>query len=304
MILNAHKGQGVTIALAIVLFIGLAIRLSYLMINAGAPDFDSPVLDPQLNDYWARALVTSDWSPPPHADDPQIRTTPYGRPPGYPWLLAALYYLSNGSYVIPRIVQLLVGLINIILVFFLTKRLFNAQAGIAAAFLLSVYWAAVYFEGELNSPVWEVFLSLSTVLILLRWEERNHIFLLVLAGITLGAGVLLRPNVLLTGVFFTLWIFYIGYKRYGTSSKSIVRCGVFIIACILTLAPALIRNYAVSGEFVLISYYGGINTYIGNNTEADGVSPTVPDLYEISGSDQWNCFTYPHVVQGLGRYLK
>jgi len=105
--------------LTAILALGLALRLTYLSSNVHAPDFNSPVLDPQLNDYWARALVTGDWTPPPHAEDPEIRTTPYGRPPGYPWLLAVMYWISDGSYLVPRLVQVCIGLVNILLVFLL-----------------------------------------------------------------------------------------------------------------------------------------------------------------------------------------
>ena len=305
---NDQNGQRWRVALAMVLLTGLALRIAYLAMNAGAPDFDSPVLDPQLNDYWARALATGDWTPPTYADDPEIRTSPYGRPPGYPWLLAVIYRVTDGSYLAPRIAQLLAGLVNIFLVFLLTRRLFTPRTGIIAAFLYATYWGAIYFEGELNSPVWEVALALGMACLLLRWADRGGWFTLFLAGVALGAGALMRPNVLLTGVFIALWILYTGYRRQRGATtlacgKAVVGCAVFTAACVLTIAPALARNYVVADEFVLISYYGGVNAYIGNNPEAEGVSPTVPDLYEISGLDAWNCFTYPRLVRGLGKRL-
>jgi len=298
-----HNGRRAQLALFAALLVGLALRLAYLAMNAGGPDFDSPVLDPQLNDYWARALVTGDWTPPPHADDPEIRSAPYGRPPGYPYLLGAVYWLCNGSYLAPRIAQLWAGLANIVLVYLLARRLFNAKTGVLASFLLATYWAAIYFEGELNSPVWEVFLALSTICLLLRWADRGGWWALCLAGAALGAGALLRPNVLLVGLFVAAWIFYVALKHRSANSRALAGFALFPAVCVLTITPALVRNYVVAGEFVLISYYGGINAYIGNNPDADGVSPTVPDLYEISGVDKWNCFTYPRVVRGMGKKL-
>ena len=303
MTTNNRTGWGIYFALAVVLFVGFILRFFYLAENSNAPDFTAPILDPQLNDYWARALVTGDWTPPPHAPDPQIRTTPYGRPPAYPWLLAGIYAVSRGSYFAPRVLQMFVGLLNIVLVFLLGRRLFSAASGVVAAGLYAVYWAAVYFEGELNSPVWEVFLGLGLLLWLLRWEKQGRLLWLFPAGIFLGLYALMRPNMLLPGVFLSAWIFYVGYKHSGNLHKAMLHSGILVIACILTITPALIRNVVVADEFVLISYYGGINAYIGNNEEAAGVSPTVPDLYEISGLDRWNCFTYPAVVKGLGKHL-
>lgn len=303
MTINRKNGNGINYALVVILCIGCMVRMVYLMENSAAPDFFAPILDPQLNDYWARALVTGDWTPLPHAADPQICTTPYGRPPAYPWLLAGIYAISKGSYFAPRILQMFIGLLNIVLVYFLGRRLFSAASGIVAAAMYAVYWAAVYFEGELNSPVWEVFLALCLILLLLRWENRGHLLWLFAAGIVLGLYALMRPNILLPGIFLCGWILYAGYMRLGNVNRALLHCGTFAFACMLTITPALVRNVVVANEFVLISYYGGINAYIGNNEKADGVSPMVPDLYEISGLDRWNCFTYPAVVKGLGKHL-
>lgn len=301
-ILTAKRAQW--FLLVAILIFGLAIRLAYLSSSVHAPDFNSPVLDPQLNDYWARALVTGDWTPPPHADDPEIRTTPYGRPPGYPWLLAGMYWISDGSYLVPRLVQVCVGLLNLLLVFFLGKRMFGSIAGLIAAFLMSVFWAAVYFEEELNSPVWEVCFSLSMVLSLLRWERTGSRFSLVLAGLLLGYSALMRPNILLPGCFVLLWVAWQQYKSGGFSVwRIITTAALYAGAAGLLILPVIARNWVVGREFVLISYYGGVNAYIGNNPESTGVSPEVPGLYEISGMDTWNCFNYPNMIKGLERHL-
>ncbi|MBP8128304.1 MAG: hypothetical protein KA184_01900, partial [Candidatus Hydrogenedentes bacterium] len=63
-----------------IFLMALALRAGYLVELRQSPDFDSPVLDPQLNDYWARAMVSGDWTPPAHAPDPELRAAPFGRP--------------------------------------------------------------------------------------------------------------------------------------------------------------------------------------------------------------------------------
>jgi len=290
--------------LTAILALGLALRLTYLSSNVHAPDFNSPVLDPQLNDYWARALVTGDWTPPPHAEDPEIRTTPYGRPPGYPWLLAVMYWISDGSYLVPRLVQVCIGLVNILLVFLLGRRLFGSPSGLIAAFLMSVFWTAIYYEQEINSPVWEVCFSLCMLLVLLRWEKTGSKGFLAAAGLLLGCGALMRPNVLLPGCLVLLWIAWRQYKVKGVWGRKVMSAMVvYAGAAVIIVLPVIVRNWMVGREFVFISYYGGINAYIGNNPESTGVSPEVPDLYEISGMEAWNCFNYPDIVKGLKRHL-
>ncbi len=290
-------------ALVAILLLGLMLRIVFLAMNAQSPDFDSPILDPQLNDYWARALAAGNWAPPQHADDPQLRESPYGRPPGYPYLLAAIYYASNGAYLAPRVVQAMVGLLNILLVYWLGKRLLGGASGLAAALFMAIYWAAVYFEGELNSPTWEVFVALIMASLLVRWSETRRGSLLALAGAFLGVGALMRPNVLLTGGAVGLWLLWDARRKDRRFRTAWMRCLVFGCACLAVIAPAIVRNWRVSGDFILISYYGGVNAYIGNNPESRGVSPRIPDLYELSGMDAWNCFNYRLVVAGLGKHL-
>ena len=91
------------IILACILLVGFALRLIYLQEIAHDPDFSHPTLDPQFNDYWARAMVTGDWTPPIGYPDPMIRTTPHGRPPGYPYFLAFIYLVFGTSYLTPRL---------------------------------------------------------------------------------------------------------------------------------------------------------------------------------------------------------
>ena len=284
--------------------LGLLVRIAYLLLNLQNPDFNSPVLDPQLNDYWARALISGDWTPPPHADDPEICSTPYGRPPAYPWLLAFIYRLAKGSYLAPRVVQIVVGLLNILLVFLLGRRLSGNAAGIVAAFLMSVSWAAVYFEGELNSPVWEVAFALGMVLCVLRWGDKKAVRWLVTAGLFLGIGALMRPNILLAGTVILAWVIWLAKKDGAKARRIFTVVLVFAGTAATVVIPVILRNWVVGGHFVFISYYGGINAYIGNNPHSKGTAPEVPDLYDISGVDEWNCFNYPSIVRGLARHLQ
>ncbi|MFA7692036.1 MAG: tetratricopeptide repeat protein [Candidatus Hydrogenedentales bacterium] len=292
-----------SLLLGAILLLGLTLRLAYLYFNMQAPDFESPILDPQLNDYWARALISGDWTPPPHAENPHIAETPYGRPPAYPWLLAGIYFLFRNSYLAPRCIQILVGLVTILLVFLLGKKIFTPKVGIIAAFFMAVFWSPIYFEGELNSPPWEVLVMLSIAVLLLHWTSTSSRYALGSAALFLGLGILMRPNLLLPGLILLLWIFFYSLSK---SKKIIHACRqilLFFVVSAAIISPVIIRNYYVAHEFIFVSYYGGINAYIGNNPDSPGTEAKVPDLYEISGVEKWNCFNYPGIVKGLGLSL-
>lgn len=302
---------GREILLVFVIFATAALlRGGYLMELRQNPDFDSPVLDPQLNDYWARAMVTGDWTPPAHAPDPEIRTTPFGRPPGYPYLLAAIYAVFGLDYHVPRVVQMLAGAMNAVLLYAFARALYGRLAAAFAGLLLAACWPCIYFEGELTSPVFEITVLLLLLHILRWWTRTGSMVYAVFAGLTVGCSALIRPNTMLLAPVTAAWMLLAG--RCAGQSKAPGQQGNAvggarrIMAALLLLAgsaaavsPAIVRNYRVSGDLIFISYYGGVNAYIGNNPEADGVSPKVPDLRALSGLDAWNCFSYPQVVRGM-----
>ncbi len=93
-------------ALGVVLVAGMVLRGVYLSELAENPEFVAPGVDAGFHDYWARALVTGDWTPPPGEADPEIRTRPYLRPPGYPYFLALVYSVAGLEYWAPRAVQM------------------------------------------------------------------------------------------------------------------------------------------------------------------------------------------------------
>jgi hypothetical protein len=80
------------------LAMGALLRGFFLCEARRHPDFRHPGVDAQFHDYWARAILSGDWTPPGAESDPEIQRHPYFRPPGYPWFLALLYWVTDGSY--------------------------------------------------------------------------------------------------------------------------------------------------------------------------------------------------------------
>ena len=62
-------------------------------------------------------------------------------------------------------------------------------------------------------------------------------------------------------------------KRIRLSRKGLL-FGLFVL---LPILPITIYNMSKSGEFTLIGTYGGLNFYIGNNLQSDGVSAKIPN---------------------------
>ena len=283
-----------------ILLLGLLLRGWYLGELIHAPDFTSPALDAAFHDHWARGLAFGDWSVPAEYADPQIRTTPFFRPPGYAYFLGLLYRVAGPSYVGPRLIQMGLGLLNCILAFYLGRWLFGRAVGLLTALFMSFYWAFIYFEGELLAPPLVVFLALALLNVLVRWTEKATWLRGLAGGVLLGVFALVRPNVLLFAPVVLIWSWWI-VRRRGEVRRYWQTAVAFVGGTAMAIAPATVRNYVVADDVVLISSNAGINLYIGNNERTDCVWPRLPGLREVIGRAGWTCFDHARIVEGVRR---
>ena len=265
----------------------LSLRGLYLAEIAAMPDFDQPRVDAEYHDYWAMGLATGKWAKPQHHEKPDIELRPFFRPPGYPYLLAAVYGLFGHDYLIARIAQMLLGAVSCVVGYLLARRVFGAVPAAIGAFLMGGYWALIYFEGELQPPVLLVFLDLCVLLALVRLADRPSLWLAGATGLLIGASALVRPNILLF-VPAALMFCHVALRALRPRRRVAI-AGLVLSGTLAAVAPATIRNYVVSGEWVLVSSNGGINLYIGNNADSNG--------YAVTFVEFGSCFDHGRMVR-------
>jgi tetratricopeptide (TPR) repeat protein len=279
-----------------IILLGAVLRGLFLREIVEAPDFAYPVINAGYHNYWARGLATGNWVPPEGFPDPGIQTTPYFRPPGYPYFLALIYWIGSKGYLLPRIVQMGLGLVNCLLAFALGRRWFGHAVGLVVAVLMASYWIFIYFEGEFHAPVLLILLLLSFIYVLGLWTEKIRLRYSLVAGLLLGLSALVRPNLLLFVPVVVGWMFWVVRKRRVPQRVYASGAG-FVVVVLVAIAPVTIRNYLVAHDVVLISSNGGINFFIGNNEIADGFyDGTIPwlDNFEFG-----TCYDYPEIVNRL-----
>ncbi|MCP4219395.1 MAG: tetratricopeptide repeat protein [bacterium] len=284
--------------LIVILLLGAGLRVLYLNELTTRPDFKYPIIDADFHDYWARGIAFDQWAPAPDKIDPGVRTSPYFRPPGYPYFLALLYKLFGPGYVWPRIIQFLLGLINVLLAFYLGRRYFGAVAGLIVAGFMSFFWTFIYFEGELHAPVLVIGLILTALLLLGRWTTKLSLGRSVSVGLVLGFTALVRPSYLLFIPAVLVWAFTLAKPDKNWKGLGNAFAGLFL-GSLLVIVPAAVRNYVASGEFVLITSSAGINLYLGNNSNADGTCQSeIADLGPFR-----TCYDYPGLRANLAARL-
>jgi len=287
--------------LAMILLLAVLLRIIYLGEIWDTPDFHYPGLDSAYHIYWAKGMVTGDWSNFEGRENPMIYRYPYYRPPGYAYFLSLVYFVFGMSSIWPRLVQFGLGLGSILLVFYLTRRLFDKAAGLIAAFLTSFYWIFIYYEGELAGVSWAVFLSLLTACLLIRSASRWTLPGFFLTGLVMGALTVFRPNALILYPVSVFWIFLVSRQRRDKPRVLLPAAGL-LLGTLIAILPVTIRNYVVSGEFVPISTNAGISLGVANNEFSDGTTHFIPGIGNIGTPYDW-----PRIVRGLshdlGRHL-
>ncbi len=229
------------------------LRMVYLLQADDSPLFYHPIVDARTYVRTALHLAEGQWLGPPQ---------PFWQPPLYPYFLAGSFALFGESYHLPRLVQALSGTAVCLLVFHLGRRAFSPAAGWIAAAAAALYGPFLYFEGELLPASLAVFLNTLALATLLWAAAGRSTGRWLAAGLLLGVAALNVPSVLL---FAPLALAWAGLR----ARASLPALGALVLGVALAIAPVTLRNRIVGGEWVPISYNGGINFYIGNNPDSE-----------------------------------
>jgi 4-amino-4-deoxy-L-arabinose transferase-like glycosyltransferase len=253
-------------AIGIFIF-AFAVRLIYLDQVRNSALFDTPIMDAEYHDQWAQAILAGD----------DFTGGVFFRAPLYPYFLAAVYKIFGHNYLMARLIQFLIGSLSCVLIYLLGKSIFNRRTGTIAGVVASLYGVLIYFEGELLIPVLLVFLDLLVILCLFWAKGKPSYGRWVLCGALLGLSALARPNILLVGAAFFIWLILRSRNEPGKRyAKGVLYAGCFAVGAILVISPVTLRNYVKGNDLVLIASQGGMNFYIGNNPQSDGASAIFP----------------------------
>ena len=257
---------------ALVVFVAaLTLRLIFLLQFESVPLFETPVMDMLYYHQLALGELKS----------PEIVDGPYFKAPLYPLFLNLVYGLFGAGPWPIRLVQTVIGSLSALLTFLIGLRLFGLRTGVVAGLIVAACGTLILYDGQLLVPSLVIGLNLFSVYCLIRGLESARAGLFLLSGLALGLSAIARPTVLLfvcAVAVLLLWEHRRTPRQVSKKSLALFAAGV-----VLAIVPVTARNYVKSGEFILIGTYGGINLYIGNNLDSDGVTTRLPG----TGLDWW-----------------
>jgi 4-amino-4-deoxy-L-arabinose transferase-like glycosyltransferase len=200
--------------------------------------------------YWDK---TGEWpSEPPYADpaSPTLRWMP-----GYPFFIAGVYLLFGKTYWAVYFCQVVLGVGIASFVYLLAKYTLGERVAILAVFLYATEVFSIWLCGRFQTEQLFTFLLVAALYCFVRMiqEQRAQIRFAVLFGLLAGAGTLTRPVAGLTFVGLCAVALATRQEPLNRTRPGTRGCAV-ITACVVfvgSLGPWLVRNYKLTGAFVL-----------------------------------------------------
>ncbi len=184
--------------------------------------------------------------------------------PLYPYTLAAIYALSDGSSFAAKVLQVLIGVATAYLVYRLAGRSFSERPAYLAATFVAVYPGLVTNTHLLLSETLFTFLVVLSLTLLTGGSE-YRIEVLLIAGIAFGLAILTRGVILYFTPIISVWLAFDKIWRPRLVKSTVIAGVLFLVAVGLTLVPWALRNYATFSRLVLLETKGGVNFWLGNS---------------------------------------
>ncbi len=251
--------------LAAIFLFALLLRLIYLLQIYHNPTFNYPTLDAAYHDEWAQAVAQGKLT------QPQA----FFRAPLYPYFLGLIYFIFGHNYLVPRILQHLIGSLSVVLLVVLTNRLFGKKIALTAGLVFAAYATVIYYEGELLLDSLLIPIDLLIFIFLYKAKDNPSFANWGLAGLCLGLSAITRPNILLFVPVVLIWLFW-SFRKTESAKRRLYFAAVFIMGMVLPILPVAGHNYRAEKSLVLIASQGGVNFYIGNNPRSNGYSSIIP----------------------------
>lgn len=250
-----------------IFLVALALRLLHFReVVLHDPYYGLPTVDDVQYDAWARRFA---------AGDGFVDGVLY-LGPGYPLFMAAVYALFGPSLAAVKAVQVGLGALTSVLVYGLTREVFDRRAAAVAGALCACYAMLVFYGGTLMTVNLKVPLVVGACWALARALRRPGAAAFAGAGALVGLAVLVQQTALPFALLMAPWILF-GTKSEAPIARRAGWTASFLLATSAFILPITLHNWTSGRDFVLLNSMGGPNFYMGNQPGADGTWQ-VPDL--------------------------
>lgn len=219
--------------------------------------------------------------------------------PLYAYFLALLFKFTGGDLVSVYSLQLALGAINCVLVYFIARIMFERGIAFLAALLCVWYGVFVFYDGLPIYNCLSLFLNYLLFLLILSVQNNPDKRNLFWIGILSGICTITKASILIFAIPAAAWILW---REKPGLKKLVYHYSFFCLGLSIIIASVALRNYLVEKDLVLIDGNTGINFYLGNNPQADGLFRSAENV----ALNQEGMFRDARVIadNALGRNLK
>lgn len=253
------------------------VRIVYFVQQSKNPFVSHPISDSLVYIAGAKKVLAGDWL--------GTEVFSFGGEAFYRYFLAATFAVFGHDYAAVAALQHVMGAVSCAVIYLIARRLYGpATAGVVGV------WAALFppflfHEGlVLTSAPAVLFFVLSLYFFYSMLEHRGGggdgggAAPAAAAGVLLGLSALCRPNILLLSPIYFLWtVLNKSPNKNPLAGLKTLAPYALTLGVLLIILPVSIRNYYVGDDLVLISSSAGMNFFLGNNPEAQGVMYIPPD---------------------------
>lgn len=193
------------------------------------------------------------------------------RPPGFPFLLGAIFKLTGNSVTAARVAVAFVGTGILALLALISLEFWSAAVALTVVGLGTVFPPLIIDGVTLLSEPLFVFLELAALAAILRWRATGPLPWLVGAGALGGLALLTRSN---GGLLLLPLVFAARRQGSWRQLRSYGAPAALVISAILVVAPWTIRNADQFHSFIPVTTQDGYTlagTYNATSRAHDGV---------------------------------
>lgn len=176
-----------------------------------------------------------------------------GHPPGYPFVLAAVYGVFGESDAATQIFQAACDALAAALVFLIAAELLSFGVGVIAGALVAVAPQFCWNSLMLLPDTLAVLPLLAAMWLLVRAREGRGVLKTLGAGALVGVSCWLRANALLLAPFMVV----VAVPFLFAKGRRVRPALALVAGALLAVAPVTIRNAVVYGHFIPVSLGGG-----------------------------------------------
>jgi len=201
--------------------------------------------------------------------------------PFYAYFSAPIHFITNRNYLVLEIIQALIAAFCIIPLAAIARKIFNEKVAVITSLLYSFHPGLILYTGKIHELTLVVCFVLIISYLILCTGIKKHV--LVIIGILIGFGILLRP----TSIFFipSFFIYLIVKKGIG-ARKAFLNSLIITLLAIIVISPWIYRGYKRYNRFIFITTSSAENFWIGNNQMASGSALTKDNKPIFSVTDE------------------